>query len=176
MTHAGIEPWVRTLARPRSRRGALNSALGGAIALLGLGEAQARPSRRKHKKRRGSSASPPAPPPPASSCTHGDATDVGCGGSCPPCATGQRCHGHADCASALCVDGTCTECQWPGTPCDTSGSALCQCVSTPSGNRCVQPASTTVWCADCPAGTVTCQSFPIEPLGLGSVCYALCGT
>jgi len=40
---------------------------------------------------------------------NGDETDLDCGGSCSPCATGSACVVDADCASASCEAGVCTD-------------------------------------------------------------------
>ena len=38
---------------------------------------------------------------------NGNETDVDCGGTCPPCGTGQGCGVGADCTSGVCSGGTC---------------------------------------------------------------------
>src|SRR5690348_5063006 len=39
----------------------------------------------------------------------GDETDVDCGGSCAPCATGKTCAKSSDCASAACLNNMCID-------------------------------------------------------------------
>jgi len=38
---------------------------------------------------------------------NGSETDIDCGGTCGPCATGKHCGGNGDCSSFVCTDGVC---------------------------------------------------------------------
>lgn len=115
---------------------------------------------------------------PAATCTdgirNGNETGVDCGGSCPPCATGQTCTSRADCASALCAGGVCETCDLVSNPCGMNGAVPCVCTSLVLGSapQCRQVTGNPPTCAGCPAGTTDCA----PPPGVGSaICYKACG-
>ena len=85
----------------------------------------------------------PAPDPLASVCTDGASSPaesgIDCGGGCPPCAVGERCRGHQDCASQSCVADvcqlpTCDDRVKNGTEADEDCGG--QCPACPPGRDC----------------------------------------
>jgi len=99
--------------------------------------------------------------PPLPTCTdgikNGSESGVDCGGSCPPCATGQDCTSRNDCAGALCSGGMCETCTL--SPADTCGTG-CFCGDPPleigGPPVCVKSTGSGTSCqtSACPPGTI----------------------
>jgi hypothetical protein len=98
---------------------------------------------------------------------NGNETDVDCGGSCDPCATGQGCQLGSDCASGVCTSGicqapTCSDGTRNGqeTDVDCGGGTCPQCVL---GKACMLN-------SDCTTGacmTMRCCSIDNQVLSTG---------
>jgi hypothetical protein len=104
----------------------------------------------KHKRRRR----------PAPTCTdgrrNGSETGIDCGGSCGPCADGQRCRVAGDCASGRCApDSTCQQCA-ASSECATDANGACTCFL--SGCFSNLPLVVVASCSECVAGAV-CLDF-----------------
>ena len=91
---------------------------------------------------------------PTPACTdgikNGSETDIDCGGTCPPCATGKTCVANTDCASGVCCGGVCCA---GGQGCDAGQCAdQASCQNDPRvGQSC-----TTGQLGVCAAGTLRC--------------------
>ena len=76
------------------------------------------------------------------SVTNGDETDVNCGGTCGPCATGKACLKGADCesgvcASEVCAAATCDDLLANGTETDTDCGGSCGSTCA-DGKKCLK--------------------------------------
>jgi hypothetical protein len=80
---------------------------------------------------------------------NGDETDVDCGGSCPPCATGRHCLAPADCATGFCPadDHVCC-----ASACDGVCQACAAAKTSSSDGTCAAVSNGTDPDSDCPAG------------------------
>ncbi len=185
MDPSHFDTLARSLYDGRSRRAALASLLGGSLGLLALvphEEAEAKKSCPPCKKRKRGKCKKKLPNGTscgggacqngrcvAATCSdgikNGSETGVDCGGSCPRCANGQSCASRNDCASALCLDGTCQTCS-TSSPCGTDASGLsCPCRPPLAGGPafCTQgnSAGTTVTsCDSCPSDTICVGPVP----------------
>jgi len=101
----------------------------------------------------------PNPPHDPKLCTdgvqNGDETDVDCGGSCTPCADGNRCATAGDCASGVCHDTcaapTCTDGVQNGSELGIDCGGVCPVTVT--GTGCIAGTNGSMVCTDYHGGS-----------------------
>lgn len=123
---------TRTLADPRSRRGAVVALLGGTLSLLGRAETAAKKKKGKKKKKNNGTIPVPPPVPPGSPPASPPLPPVSC---VPDCSGGRNCG--SDGCTATC--GSCTppqSCGGGGTPGVCGSSSACTATSCPGGRAC----------------------------------------
>jgi hypothetical protein len=187
MLASRFDTLFRSLISTRSRRGALATALGGVLVLLGLTATTGKPKKHKKKRRRPTTKNPVSPSPSPSpvvctsicsggqtcqngACACSAATEL-CDGECvTPCPASQG----RDPSTCVCCKGSGVECSGPGDCCSTdctseNGLPPLRCNPRGPGSACTFNAQ----CAGelCRNGTCTCPSGTAP---CGGFCFASC--